>query len=82
MLHGYDWIFLARRHTSPLTFMFFSVFLISVLKFHGVGTALMRKFALFFFQHGPFAFSDVSMTLRSFCESYSSDWSQDFGALP
>ena len=56
----------------------FSLLLRSVHKFHSAGTALMRKFNLYFFQRWTFVVSDVSMTQRSSCESYSSNWSQDF----
>ena len=38
----------------------------------------MRNFELNFSERRTFVFSDVCMTLRSFCESYSSNWSQDF----
>ena len=52
------------------------------LKFHSVGTALLRNFDLNFSERRTFVFSDVCMTLRNFCESYSSNWSQNFCALP
>ena len=35
-----------------------------------------------FIQRWTFAFSDVCLTQRSSCESYSSNWSQNFRALP
>ena len=54
----------------------------SVLKFHGVGTALMRKLDLHFTQRWTSVFSDVRLTQRSSCESHSSDWSPNFCALP
>ena len=43
---------------------------------------LRRKFDLYFIQRWTFAFSDICLTQRSSCESYSSNWSQDFCALP
>ena len=60
----------------------FSLHLRSVLKFQSVGTALLKKFDLYFIQRWTFAFSDVCLTQRSSCGSYSSNWSQDFWALP
>ena len=59
------WIFLANL----ASFLSLSLFLRSVLKFHGVGTALMRTFDLYFMQRWTFAFSDVCLTQRSSCES-------------
>ena len=59
----------------------FGLFLKSVLKFHGVGTALMRTFWLVF-DSAMDLFSDVYLTQGSSRESYSSNWSQNFRALP
>ena len=56
----------------------FSLFLRSVFKFHSVGTSLMRNFDLYFSKRWSFIFSDTCLTLRSLCESYSSNWSQNF----
>ena len=60
----------------------FNLLLRSVLKFHGVVTALMRKFDLYFTERWSFGFSDVCVTLRCFCEPHSSNLSQDYCALP
>ena len=76
-------IFLANLHASPRTSLLsFNLLLRSVLKFHGVVTALMRKFDLYFTERWSFGFSDVCVTLRCFCEPHSSNLSLDFCALP
>ena len=71
---------LARFHALPRAHRScpFSLFLRSVFKFHSVGTSLMRNFDLYFSKRWSFIFSDTCLTLRSLCESYSSNWSQNF----
>ena len=54
----------------------------SLLKFHCVGTSLMRNFDLSFTKRWSFIFSDVCLTHCSSRELYSSSWSQHFCALP
>ena len=77
-------MFLANLYASPRAHRscFFNLLLRSILKFHSVGTAVMKNFDAKFSERRTFVFCDVCMTLRSSCESYSSDWSQDFCALP
>ena len=70
------------RVSAGASLLSFSLLLRPILKFHSVGTALVRNFDLYFIQRWTFVFSDVSMTQRSSCESYSSNWSQDCCALP
>ena len=48
----------------------------SVLKFHSVGTSLMRIFDLYFTKRRTFIFSDVCLTQCSLRESHSSNWIQ------
>ena len=69
------------RISAGSSLLSFSLLLRSVLKFHSVGTALM-KFDLYFIQRWILVFSDVCLTQRSSCESYSWNWSQDFWGLP
>ena len=63
---------------SGASLLSFSLCLRSVLKFHSVGTSLMRKFDLYFSKRCSFIFSDTCLTWRRLCESYPSNWSQDF----
>ena len=70
------------RVSTGASLLTFSLFLRSHLNFHGVGTALMRTFDLYFIQRWTFASSDVSLTQHSSCEPYSSNWSQNFCVLP
>ena len=63
-------MFLANLHASPRAHRR------PILKFHSVRTALMKKCDLYFTERWSFVFSDVCTTLRSFCESYSSNWSR------
>ena len=77
-------MFLANLHACPRAHRscLSNLFLTFILKFHSVGTVLMKNFDLHFSERWSFVFSDVCVTLRNFCESYSSNWSQDFCALP
>ena len=61
------------RVSAGASLLSFSLLLRSVLKFYSAGTALMRKFDLYFIQRWTLAFSDVCLTQRSSCESYSSN---------
>ena len=49
-----------------------------VLKFHGVGTSLMRNFDIYFSQRWSFLFPDTRLTQRRLSESYALNWFQDF----
>ena len=51
-----------------------------VLKFHSVGTSLMRNFDLYFSKRWSFLFPDTCLTLRRLSERYSSNRSQDFAS--
>ena len=53
---------------------------LSCLAVSPVGTSLMRNFDLYFTKRWTFVLSDVCLTQCSPCESYSSNWSQDFCA--
>ena len=66
------------RVSAGASLLSFSLLLRSVLKFYSAGTALTRKFDLYFIQRWTFVFSDVCLTQRSSCELCSSDWSQTF----
>ena len=59
-------IFLAKspRVSAGTSLLSLNFLLRSILKFHGVGTALMRKFDLYFTERWSFGFSDVCVTLR------------------
>ena len=70
------------RVSAGAPFLSLGLFLRSVLKFHSVRTALMRTFDLHFIQRWTFVVSDVCLTQRSSCESYSSKWSHNFCGLP
>ena len=59
-----------------------SLLLISVPKLHSAGTSLIGNFDLYFTKRWNFIFSDVCLTQCSARESYSSNWSQHFWALP
>ena len=63
-------------HASPRAHrsLSFNLLLRPILKFQSVGSAMMRNFDLNFSQRRTFVFSDACVTLRSFCEPYSSDW--------
>ena len=69
------------RVSAGTSLLFLNIFLRSFLNFRSVGTALMRKFALYFTERQTIVSSDVCMTLRSICQSYSSNWSPDFCSL-
>ena len=60
------------RTSAGASLLSFSLLLRSVLKFHSVRTSLMRGFDLYFSKRWSFVFSDVCLTQRSSCESYSS----------
>ena len=47
-----------------------------VLKFHSVGTSLMRHFELCFSKRWSFIFPDTCLTWRRLSEPYFSNWSQ------
>ena len=49
----------------------FNLLLRPILKFQSVGTTQKRNLDLNFSERRTFVFSDVCMTVRSFCESYS-----------
>ena len=70
------------RFASGTSLLSFSLFLRSVLIFQSVRTWLMKNFDLYFFKRWSFLFSDVCLTQCSPRESYSSNWSEHFGALP
>ena len=72
----------SEKFSAGTSILSFNLRLRSILKFHSVGTALMKNFDLHFTKRWTFILSDVCMTLRSFCEMYSSNWFQDFCALP
>ena len=62
---------------SGASLLSFTLFLRSVLKFHSVGTALTRNFE-YFSKRWSLIFPDTCLTWRRLCESYSSNWSQNF----
>ena len=66
------------RVSAGASLLSLGLFLRSVLKFHSVGTALMRTFDLCFVQRWTFVFSDGCLTQRSSCESHSSNRPQNF----
>ena len=74
--------FKSPRVSASASLLSFSLSWRSVLKFHCVGTSLMRNFDLYCIQRWTFIFSDVCFTQCSPCESYSSNWSQNFRVLP
>ena len=63
---------------SGTSLLSFSLFMGPVLKFHSVGTSLMRNFDIYFSQRRSFLFPDTRLTLHGLCESYSLNWFQDF----
>ena len=63
---------------SGASLLSFSLFIGPVLKFHSVGTSLIRNFDLYFLSNGPFISPDTCLTQRRLCDSYSSNWSQNF----
>ena len=71
-----------QRISAGASLLWYSLSWRSVLKFHSVGTSLMRNFDLYFTKRRTFLFSDVCLTQRSSCESYSSNWFQHSSALP
>ena len=70
------------RVSAGASLLSYGLFLRSVLKFHGVKTALMITFDLIFSERRSFVVSDACLTQRSSCESYSSNWSRNFWAVP
>ena len=70
------------RVSAGASLLSLSLLLKSVLKFHSVRTSLMKKCDLYFIQRWTFVFSDVCLMQHSSCESYSSNWPQNFWALP
>ena len=63
---------------SGASLLSFSLFMGPVLKFHRVGTSLMRIFDLYFSKLWSVLFQDTCLTLRGLSESYSLIWFQDF----
>ena len=61
------------RVTAGASLLSFSLSRRSVLKFHSVGTSLMRNFDVFFTKRWTFIFSDTCLTWRGLCESYPSN---------
>ena len=70
------------RVSAGASLLSVSLCLRPVLKFHSVGTSLMRNFDLYFSKRRTFFFSDVCLTQGSSRESYSSNWFQYFCAVP
>ena len=70
------------RVSAGASLLSLRLFLRPILKFWGVRTALMRIFELNHSKRCTFTFSDVCVTQCGFCELHSSNWSQDFWALP
>ena len=72
-------MFLARFQLASRTSLLpFSLFMGPVLKFHSVGTSLMRKFDLYFSKRWSFLFPGTRLTQRRLSESYSKNPSEDF----
>ena len=63
---------------SGTSLLSFSLFMGPVLKFHSVGTPLMRNFDLYFSERWSLLFPDTCLTQRRLSEPYFSTWSQDF----
>ena len=63
---------------SGTSLLSFSLSVGPVLKFHSVGTSLMRSFDIYFSQRWSFLFPDTRMTQRRLRESYPLSWFQDF----
>ena len=60
------------RVSAGTSLLSFSLSLRPILKILSVRTAVMVNFDLYFTERRTFIFSDVCMTLRSYCELHSS----------